>query len=183
MFLINGVDPLNWGNMVGLRDHIRQLGLAGTLHEGQLYDAIPFEYDIRRLHREEPDAHFVLIGFSLGANVVHMMAEGSKVTLVFELSRLPLLPGAERIARKPYLTRASTTNAAYVAPLLRKEGKVDSVLLEFFHDAQTSGGLLISVPAAEAEVLVQKCRGRGAEAATIIGEVAERQDAAIVLRP
>ena len=77
----------------------------------------------------------------------------------------------------------STTNAAYVAPLLRKEGKVDSVLVEFFHDAQTSGGLLISVPAAEAEVLVQKCRGRGAEATTVVGEVVERQDAAIVLRP
>ena len=90
VFLVNGVDPLNWGNMAGLRDHIRELHVA-NIHEGQLYDAVPFEYDIRRLHREEPDAHFVLIGFSLGANAVHMMAadveeDGVPIDLLVYLS-------------------------------------------------------------------------------------------------
>src|SRR5262249_14011989 len=55
------------------------------------------------------------------------MAQGSNVTLVIELSRLPLFPGAEILARKPYLTRASKTNAEYVAAGLRKEGKLDRV--------------------------------------------------------
>ena len=140
--------------------------------------------DIGRDAMLEVGAHAAtdVTGFGLAGHSLEM-ADGSKVTLVMELSRLPLLPGADKLARKPYLTRASNTNATYVAPLLRKEGKLDNVLVEVFHDAQTSGGLLISVPAAEADVLVQKCRGRGAGAATIIGEVVERQDAAIVLRP
>jgi selenide,water dikinase len=140
--------------------------------------------DIGRDAMLEVGAHAAtdVTGFGLAGHALEM-AEGSKVTLVFDMAQLPLLPGAEKIAHKPYLTRASGTNAAYVAAQLRKDGKIDNVRLEFFHDAQTSGGLLISVPAGEAEVLVQKCRGRGATATAVVGEVVERQEVALVLRP
>jgi selenide,water dikinase len=140
--------------------------------------------DIGRNVMLEVGAHAAtdVTGFGLAGHALEM-AQGSKATLVLELSRLPLLPGAEPFARKPYLTRASATNASYAAPLLRKQGKLDAVRLEFFYDPQTSGGLLISVPAEEADVLVQKCRGQGALEATIIGEVVERQDVALVLCP
>ncbi len=122
-------------------------------------------------------------GFGLAGHGFEM-AQGSNVTLAFELARLPLLPGAERLAHKPFLTRASATNAAYVAPGLRVEGKLDSVRQEFFYDAQTSGGLLISVPAARADALVESARRRGAEVACIVGEVLARQDeVAMVLLP
>ena len=89
----------------------------------------------------------------------------------------------EKLARKPYLTRASVTNAAYVAPGLKIEGKPDPVRLEVFYDAQTSGGMLISVPADRAEALVETVRKKGGRAACVIGEVAERGESAIVLRP
>jgi selenide,water dikinase len=122
-------------------------------------------------------------GFGLAGHA-YEMAEGAGVTLVLELSRLPLLPGAERLAHKPYLTRASKTNAAYVEGALRVEGAVDPVRLEFFYDAQTSGGLLISVPADRAEALAESARRHGASAACVIGEVTERQGStALVLRP
>ena len=90
VFLVNGVDLLNAGNMTGLRDFIRQLGFV-HVHEGQVYDLFAFQDDIRRLHREEPDAHIVLIGFSLGANVVHEIASGiddngAKIDLMVYLS-------------------------------------------------------------------------------------------------
>lgn len=121
-------------------------------------------------------------GFGLAGHSFEM-AEGSGTTLIFELSRLPLIPGAEKLAHKPYLTRASATNASYVGGSLRKEGKLDHVRLEFFFDAQTSGGLLISVPADRAEALVESARKKGAGAACIIGEVVARQDVALILRP
>jgi selenide,water dikinase len=123
-----------------------------------------------------------ITGFGLAGHA-YEMAAGSGVTLVLELSSLPLLPGAERLAHKPYLTRASATNAAYVQPFLRIEGKVDPMRLEFFHDAQTSGGLLISVPAERADALVENARKRGAASACIIGEVLPKQDAALILKP
>jgi selenide,water dikinase len=121
-------------------------------------------------------------GFGLAGHAFEM-AEGSGTTLVLELGRLPLLPGAEKLAHRPYLTRASKTNAAYVAPGLRLEGKPDPVRLEFFYDAQTSGGLLISVPADRAEALVQDLHGRGSTSAAVVGEVITRTDVALVVRP
>jgi selenide,water dikinase len=139
--------------------------------------------DIGRDAMIEAGAHAAtdITGFGLAGHAFEM-AEGSKVTFLFELSRLPIFPGAERLARKPYLTRASATNAAYVAAGLRKEDNLDPVKLEFFYDAQTSGGLLISVPANAADALVSAARERGAQAACIIGAVVERGDAALVLR-
>ena len=121
-------------------------------------------------------------GFGLAGHAFEM-AEGSKTTLVFELSRLPLLPGAAALVQKHFRTRASGTNAAYVQAGLRIEGNVDSQRLEFFYDAQTSGGLLISVPADKAEALTEGARRRGAKFACIVGEVVPRGDAALVLWP
>jgi selenide,water dikinase len=122
-----------------------------------------------------------ITGFGLAGHAFEM-AEGSRVTLIFELSRLPLLPGAEHLAHRPYVTRASGTNAAYVAAQLRIEGEPDPVRLEFFYDAQTSGGLLISVPADRAEELVRLAVEKGASAACIVGEVTSRTDVALVVR-
>ena len=139
--------------------------------------------DIGRDAMLEAGAHAAtdITGFGLAGHG-YEMAKGSKTTLVVELSRLPIFPGAETIARKPYLTRASATNSAYVAPDLRKEGKLDPIRLEFFFDAQTSGGLLICVSPDNADALVESARAKGASATCIIGEVLERQDAALILR-
>jgi selenide,water dikinase len=140
--------------------------------------------DIGRDAMLEAEAHAAtdVTGFGLAGHSFEM-AQGSHATLVFELSRLPLLSGAEALARRPYLTRASATNASYVAAGLRKEGKLDATRLEFFYDAQTSGGLLISVPAARADDLVAAARARGAAQTCIVGEVLERDEAALILRP
>lgn len=130
------------------------------------------------------DAHAAtdITGFGLAGHA-YEMAQGSQVTLQIELSRLPLLPGTESLARRPYLTRASATNANYVAVDLRTEGTLDPVRLEFFYDAQTSGGLLISVPPERCDELVRLARDKGATAACVIGEVLPRGDKALILRP
>jgi len=122
-----------------------------------------------------------ITGFGLAGHA-YEMAEGSQVALILDLDRLPLLSGAEGLAHPPYLTRASTTNAGYVGPSLRIEGRPDPVRLEFLYDAQTSGGLLISVPATQAGKLVTTLKARGASAACIVGEVIERADAALIVR-
>ena len=122
-----------------------------------------------------------ITGFGLAGHS-YEMAQGSKTTLVIELGCLPLLPGAEKLARKPFLTRASKTNAEYVAPGLKIEGTVDPVRMEFFFDAQTSGGLLISVPGDKAEAMAAAARERGAATACIVGDVRERGEAALVVR-
>jgi selenide,water dikinase len=124
-----------------------------------------------------------ITGFGLAGHAFEM-AEGSGLTLVLELSRLPLLTGVDRLAAVArFRTRASKTNAEYVAPGLRIEGKPDPIHLEVFYDAQTSGGLLISVPAERADALVEKARALGATCATIIGEVIPRDSTALIIKP
>ncbi len=121
-------------------------------------------------------------GFGLAGHAFEM-AQGSKKTLIFNLSTLPLLTGADVFAHRPYLTRASATNASYVDSGLSKEGKLDATRLEFFFDPQTSGGLLISVAADRAEALLAALQSRQAAAACIVGEVARRGDFALIMRP
>jgi selenide,water dikinase len=122
-----------------------------------------------------------ITGFGLAGHAFEM-AEGSQVTLVLNLSQLPLFPGVESLARKPYLTRASVTNANYVAASLRIEKRPETERLEMFYDAQTSGGLLISVPAERAEGLIARARARGAASACLVGEVIERTEVALIVR-
>jgi selenide,water dikinase len=122
-------------------------------------------------------------GFGLAGHAFEM-AEGAGVTVVLELGRLPLLPGVEKLAvQKHFRTRASKTNAEYVGAGLKVEGKVDAVRLEVFHDAQTSGGLLVSVAADRAAALLDALKRRNAAAAAIVGEVQARGEAALVVRP
>jgi selenide, water dikinase len=109
-------------------------------------------------------------GFGLAGHGLEM-AEGSKVTLVIELSKLPLMPGVEGIDVARFRTRASKTNKEYADPHTQIEGSPDPMRLEFFYDAQTSGGLLISVPAAKADALERELKTRGTPAAARIGEV------------
>lgn len=123
-----------------------------------------------------------ITGFGLAGHA-YEMAQASGTTLVLELNRLPLFPRVEELVRKGYYTRASKTNASFVAPGLRVEGKPDPVRVEVFYDAQTSGGLLICAPAEKAEMLVQAARAKGAEATCVVGEVVEKQEAWLVVRP
>jgi len=123
-------------------------------------------------------------GFGLAGHTFEM-AEGAGVTVVIELGRLPLLPGVEKLAgNKHFRTRASKTNAEYIAAGLKVEGpRLDPIRLEVFYDAQTSGGLLLSIAADRAAPLLEALKRRNAAAAAIIGEVQPRGESALVLRP
>jgi selenide,water dikinase len=140
--------------------------------------------DIGRDAMIEAGAHAAtdVTGFGLAGHAFEM-AEGSGVTLAFALERLPVLPGVAELAHRPFLTRASKTNRDYIAAGLRVEGKPDSAWLEAFYDAQTSGGLLISVPAGRADALVAGLKARGASAAAVVGEVVTRDGPPLVVRP
>ena len=121
-----------------------------------------------------------ITGFGLAGHA-NEMAQASGVTIALELSRLPILPGAHELARQGNQTRASATNRRFVEPVTRIEGQPDKTRLEFVFDAQTSGGLLISVVADRAEELVAKARAGGAATACVIGSVTAKQDASLMI--
>jgi selenide,water dikinase len=113
-------------------------------------------------------------GFGLAGHG-NEMAAGSKVTLVIRTADLPILPGAEDLCRAGHLTRASRSNFDYVASVTRFEGMIDSTRREFLFDAQTSGGLLMAVPADRIADASAVFRELGLTFAVRIGEVVEAQ--------
>jgi pimeloyl-ACP methyl ester carboxylesterase len=77
VFFVHGLDPLDWANLSGVRDYLHSLGYVKT-HYGQLYHTPSFEKELLHVHEEDPDARFVLIGFSFGANMVRNLALAAK---------------------------------------------------------------------------------------------------------
>ena len=111
-----------------------------------------------------------ITGFGLAGHASEM-AQASHVTVALQLPNLPLLAGAKSLAEQGYKTRATATNRAFVEPITQIDGSPDPQLLEFVFDAQTSGGLLISVSADRADELVNRAQEGGAVASAIVGEV------------
>jgi selenide,water dikinase len=120
-------------------------------------------------------------GFGLAGHV-YEMAKGSHVTIELALRKLPLLPGVLELVRGKYFTRASKTNREYVAPGLRTEGQIDQELVEVFYDAQTSGGLLVSLDDSRAALLLEEAKKQNWPTAVIIGRVLSRLDKALILK-
>jgi selenide,water dikinase len=124
-----------------------------------------------------------ITGFGLAGHA-NEMAAGANVTILLILSALPIIDGADKLAAKPFLTRASHTNYRHVASVVREEGTISGVLREFLYDAQTSGGMLLAVPKENADRAPEALRKHGTLAAARIGEVLPRQAGAqLIIRP
>jgi hypothetical protein len=74
VFFLNGFDPVNYGNLTGIREYVDTLGFHKTYY-GQLYHVSYLAGEIRKIHQEEPEAHFVLVGFGRGAREIRSLAE------------------------------------------------------------------------------------------------------------
>jgi hypothetical protein len=73
VYLVNGADPFGWAGMGKLAERIRLSGYPRTRY-GEVYDIYAFEREVREVHRQDPAARFVLIGFSAGTLAVRMSA-------------------------------------------------------------------------------------------------------------
>jgi selenide,water dikinase len=109
-----------------------------------------------------------ITGFGLAGHSLQV-ARASGVHLSFHVEAIPLLPGALACLEKGILNRAHRTNFDYVKSEARLEGLAEAYRW-LLMDPQTSGGLLLSIPAREAASAVVKLRGRF-PATAIVGEV------------
>ena len=120
-------------------------------------------------------------GFGLIGHA-YEMAEGSDVTLTIHAAEVPLMAHVLEMAEQGVITRAATTARKFLSTKLLIDN-VDETLADVLCDAQTSGGLLISVPAERCEALIAELKARGAVCATPVGEAKSRGEARIELVP
>ncbi|MGH9375002.1 MAG: selenide, water dikinase SelD, partial [Terriglobia bacterium] len=109
------------------------------------------------------------------------MAAGSKVSLVLDSSQVDLLPGALEYAAQGYLPGGQKRNVEFISCCVEFAPSVSNPLRSLLFDPQTSGGLLLSVPAAGALSLLGNLTERGVTA-KVIGEVVEKRSPLISVR-
>jgi selenide,water dikinase len=113
-------------------------------------------------------------GFGLLGHLRNIVV-GSGVSARLEMGALPLLPGARALAEAGKLPGGSKANLRHCEPFLTRAGDEDAALTALAADAQTSGGLLFSVPAQRADDAVSELRARGMSGAAV-GRLTEASD-------
>ncbi len=123
-------------------------------------------------------------GFGLLGHLVEM-TRPSAVDAEIELSALPVLEGAEETAAAGILSSLQPANVRLRRALANQEEMVGHPRYPLLFDPQTAGGLLASVPAAQAQECLAALRAGGYPQAAIIGRILPQGEALapITLRP
>ncbi len=110
-------------------------------------------------------------GFGLIGHL-HDMALLSGVAAVLESKAVPLLPGAEPLASQGVAPGGTQRNVRYFAKVTTFEAQIDDHIKVLLNDAQTSGGLLISVPKDGVDMLLGELDARSV-AGAVVGHIEE----------
>ena len=120
-------------------------------------------------------------GFGLAGHA-YKLADGSAVSLTIEESDLPLLPGAIELVRDGMLPGGGRRNRDFYGRFIRIADEVADEMADLVFDPQTSGGLLIAVPEADATSLLTELHQQGNTDAAAIGRVTARGEFTIEVR-
>jgi selenide,water dikinase len=109
-------------------------------------------------------------GFGLLGHL-HHLASASGLAARVRAARVPVLDFARELAREGVAPGGSRRNLAYVAPHTLFRDGVEDLDRLILADAQTSGGLLIAVPAEREAALLVELERHGTLARATIGEL------------
>ena len=101
------------------------------------------------------------------------MAAGSGTNVEIDHATLPIIAGAADLAAAGTVPGGTLNNRAYVEPHVRWDDRVSNTYRILACDAQTSGGLLAAIPAAQAEQVVAALGKTGTPANALIGRFTE----------
>jgi selenide, water dikinase len=120
-----------------------------------------------------------ITGFALAGHALEM-AKASKLSLHIDSRKVPLLDEAYQAYDDGCIPGACFRNYNYAEKDCDYAKEMDYNLKLLMHDAQTSGGLLISVAKEDAEKLSEHLQKEGV-LGNIIGEVKEKEEKALYL--
>jgi selenide,water dikinase len=122
-----------------------------------------------------------ITGFSLLGHGLKM-AQAGGVTFTIQSRDVPLLPGAYALADLGCLPGAAFRNLAFVEQRCRFNANLDYNLKMLMCDAQSSGGLLMSVAASHVTAVLDDLHSKGYPQAAYIGDVVEQEKWLIEIR-
>jgi len=122
-----------------------------------------------------------ITGFGLIGHATQV-AQNSEVAVVISSGSVPLLPGVEDFARQGLGPGGLQRNREFYSCSVVMEKEVPRHIQDILFDAQTSGGLLISVASSKADRLLEKLLRAGVKDATLIGEVVGEPKGMVTVR-
>lgn len=120
-------------------------------------------------------------GFGLLGHALEM-ATASDVGITIRWQSVPTFPEAEGYASVGMVPGGTGRNREFASCRVEMSQAVPDTRMDILYDAQTSGGLLISVDAIKLDLLLEQLHRRGVRWATMIGEVLEAPKGRVVVQ-
>jgi len=111
-------------------------------------------------------------GFGLTGHLKEIV-EASVVSAEIVADKIPFIEGVYELAMAGAIPGGTSNNLDFVSKIVHWSANISQVMKLMICDAQTSGGLLISIPENESEALLSDLKTNGVEAAAIIGTITE----------
>ncbi len=148
---------------------------GGLASESVIQDAITLMTTLNRCAAEIMSAFAVsactdITGFGLIGHLAEMVVD-SGCGMTIHADRLPMIPEAREYAAIGLIPAGAYKNREFRESMVTLSSGVDRIVQDICFDPQTSGGLLISIPDAQADRLLQRLLDGGVSHAAIIGEV------------
>lgn len=119
-------------------------------------------------------------GFGLVGHAVEMI-ENTGVGIELRADAVPILPGALEFAGMGMLPAGLYRNREFYSCSVEFAPDMAPGVADVMLDPQTSGGLLVAMPAAEAEAFVGELRADGAPESAVVGEFTAEHPGRIVV--
>ncbi len=167
-------------------------GIVSTAIKGEEADPVLVEKAVKamttlnrraaELMMEMPEIHACtdVTGFGLLGHACEMI-ERSDVGMRIRASTVPYFEGVRELVESGYVPGGLYRNKNFRMPMIDVEPSCPEWLLEILFDPQTAGGLLIALPAGDAETLLRKMREAGIVDAAIVGDVVAEPRGKIVV--
>ncbi len=161
------------------------LGIINTAIKGGLVDKESYDeaihvmktlnkYGKEALDKVKVNAVTDITGFGLLGHGLEM-AEGSNVSIKIYHKEVPLIKNTLKYAEMGLVPAGAYANRGYIGDNIVFKNEISEAMEDALFDPQTSGGLLISVPKNEANLLLEELKNSPTKYA-IVGEVVEKED-------
>ncbi|MGQ9603995.1 MAG: selenide, water dikinase SelD [bacterium] len=119
-------------------------------------------------------------GFGLLGHLLEMV-RASNVSAEIKISEIDFLPQALDLAASGCIPGGTMSNVEYTSPHVKYAEGISDLMKTLINDAQTSGGLLISVPESRLDQLTSKLNSSGCSQIAVIGRIVEKGGSWIVV--
>ncbi len=119
-------------------------------------------------------------GFGMAWHLIEMLQE-NELSIEINSEAIPLLPGVEDAADMGLIPGGLYRNRDYISSKCEFSDSVKQIYKDIIFDPQTSGGLLISLPEKEAQLLLDELQSSGIDKSSLLGKVIKCNDQKIYI--